>query len=215
MSIRRIKGEHNLGAITAFAEINKHLYGVSAMHVLAGNDNSIDKTEHIEVFEDLVLEWLPGGITAGGYFWRKYDSIPDNYGTFDAGIFTLAPGFYKYVAKSARFLRINPFLLNGNFSKLNGLKVIAYSGMYEKPISGIVDTVFGMSAPGNPYDLVIVSKDGSLITAKGDSGLLWRDSNGGAVGMHISGVANESDVSFSSFITRTLSPFKINSLFII
>jgi len=213
MAIRRIKVEHNLGAITAFVAINRFLFGLAAMHVLTGDDNSIDKSEHIDVYEEIEMKWLSGGLTNNGYFSRGNNLPPNDYGTFDAGIFTLSDSFGRFVGPRIRVLKINPFILRGQFAKLKGMLVYSYSGMYEKPISGVIDQVFVMSSVGNRYDFSIVSTDNEVMVAKGDSGLLWYDSNNAAVGMHISGIADESSVSFSTFIHRIVDFYKIQSLY--
>lgn len=85
--------------------------------------------------------------------------------------------------------------------------------MYKKVIAGTIAEVFGVSGVGNRYDLIIDSDDNEIITRTGDSGILWYDFRGDAVGMHTNGNAEEATTSYSTLINRIVNIFRIDKLY--
>lgn len=213
MAIRRILVEDKVGAITAFAAINGSLYGLTAGHVLTGNDNHIDRNEEVSVFEDIAFNWLPAGISDSIQFTRGLNSPPDNFGTLDAGVFSLIREFKDSISGKLKILNIHPQIRNGNFQSLLGMRVFSYSVMYKKAIAATISEIFSTSGIGNRYDLIIDSDDNEIITTYGDSGILWYDVKGFAVGMHTNGNADESNTSYSTLIHRILNIFHIQQLY--
>lgn len=216
MAIRRILVEDKVGAITAFAVIGNQLYGLTAGHVLTGNNNHLDKNETVSVFDDVAGEWLGVGQSNAFQFTRgDENSIPGNFGTLDAGIFSLSPGFRNHISPALKLRQVHPAIMNGNFESLRGMRVFSYSVMYERMIAATIADVFSHSDPGNRYDLIIDSDDNEIITTGGDSGILWYDVKGFAVGMHTNGNAEESTASYTTLINRVNVAFQIQQLYVL
>lgn len=63
--------------------------------------------------------------------------------------------------------------------------------------------------------MIIDSDDNEIITTQGDSGLLWYDVHGYAIGMHTNGNAVESNTSYSTIINRIINIFQIQQLYVL
>lgn len=214
MAIRRVLAEEKIGAITAFARVNNSTFGLTAGHVLTGDDNHLDRNEQVFVYDDSAGEWLFAGVSYAMQFARPDSSVPNNFGTLDSGLFTVINSFGNRISRSLRPVAVHPVIVNGNFRSLIGIRVFSYSVMYKKPISGTIAEIFSHSNVGNPYDLIIDSDDNEIITTQGDSGILWYDVHGFAIGMHTNGNAEGSNTSYSTLINRIINIFQIQQLFV-
>lgn len=215
MAVRRILVQTKIGAITAFAQINNLLYGVTAGHVLTGVDNHIDRNEMVAVFDDDIIKWIDAGQPVAIHYTVGADLIPDNFGTLDAGIFSLMADFKDHITARLKKIPIHPFIINRDFKSLVGLRVYSFSVMYNRVIAGTVAEIFSESSPGNHYDLIIDSDDNEIITTHGDSGILWYDVKGFAIGLHTNGNADESTASYSTLINRVMNIFQIQELYLL
>lgn len=215
MAIRRILVEDKIGALTFFATINHALFGLTAGHVLTGDDNHVDRDEGVFMFEDINGNWLSAGQSVSSQFSRDGRFIPDDFGTLDVGLFSLINEFKVYIADKLKKLLVHPAIINKDFQSLLGLRVFSYSVMYKKTISATISEIFSHSDVGNPYDLIIDSDDNELITTQGDSGILWYDVHGFAVGMHTNGNAVESNTSYATLINRVINVFQIEGIYVL
>ena len=165
------------------------------------------------MFEDVVGQWLPGGVSNLMDFTRGDGRAPNNFGTLDSGIFSLVDEFRNYISNRLVALRIHPAITRRDFNALHGMRVFSYSVMYKRPIAGTIAAIFGQSNVGNRYDLIIDSDDNDIITTKGDSGILWYDINGRLIGMHTNGNFEESTASYSTLIHRITNLYNIQMLY--
>ena len=127
----------------------------------------------------------------------------------------LTQEFSAYLEGRLRILEVHPAIIEGNFQTLLGMRVFSYSVMYKKVISGTIAEIFSRSGIGTLYDLIIDSDDNEIITTYGDSGILWYDFKGYAIGMHTNGNADESTTSYSTMISRIIDVFHIQNLYLL
>ncbi|MEL6944308.1 MAG: hypothetical protein AAFO82_16730, partial [Bacteroidota bacterium] len=137
MMFKRLLIEGKIGTLTAFVSNHKNdLYGLSAFHVLRGNDNSVDDEDIIQI-QNTTGRWIKFGKTKYGC----YDTGSGQYGSFgklDYAIFELHPAFKRRVISKIRELPISDLFQFDNIKKTIGTRVFAFSEENRDWISGTI-----------------------------------------------------------------------------
>lgn len=190
MRFRRIEVGGCVGAITGFVERNNIFYGLSAYHVLSGNDRQINPYEDIAYYYDSSNKnWKMFGHTYSGIFCQGNNES----GYLDYALIDIIPNIRDNIRVD--LIRNNVITYN---NILIGMPVKSYSVINEGDIFGIIS---GKNVKG--FDLSI-SLNGT--THRGDSGLLWKDNYGNAISMHLRGNrADYADISYGSLLSRILN----------
>lgn len=209
MRFNRLLVDDQIGALSAFATLGDNkLFGISANHVLSGSDGNLQTSDRVFARDLATGDWVDIGFGNIGYNFPGLQQPPWSYGVFDIGIFEIKVNRIPPINQ----LEINQSIQNGRYDELTGLHVFSYSVMDDRVISGIVSGVFMRSLSGTPFDLIIESDDGDYLTKKGDSGVLWTDVEGAAIGVHIYGFNNPSKFSYCVLIDRVCEQFAITGL---
>jgi hypothetical protein len=200
MKFNRLLIEGNIGTLTSFVSDQNDFYGLSAFHVLRGNDGNIDDEDIIKI-QNTTGRWINFGKTKYG----RYESGNGQYGNFgklDYAIFELHPTFKRRISNNIIELPISNLFQFTNLNRMIGSKVQAYSEENQKWISGIIKDIHHRINPQKLFDVIIQIENG-IRTFKGDSGMLWKDEFGHALFMHTNGgQRNEIGFSYCTIISR-------------
>lgn len=212
MEYQRISVDDLSGAITCFAIRGRgELLGMSAFHVLSGEDKQIDKvlyTDVVELQNNELGEWVSFGHTIEGEYFEG-NRMDGDFGLMDYALFHLEKPFIDRIDKFKKPLNISKFLFEKNPSFLKGVEVFGYSVMYKKNVTGFIDRTHFSGIKHN-YDIVI-KLSGMDVLSEGDSGMLWRDEKGEALAMHIGGNDKyRASNSYSTLMDRIVERSNIN-----
>lgn len=163
------------GTVTAFARIEDSLHAVSCAHCLRGRDGNPHTTEPIDFWDAGLARYVPGGenvfaVSAPGY------GRPGNFGFSDAGLVRLE---HRELLRRAR----DAPALTFRDAVRRGLKVAGQGP--RSTIIGEVDAVEAIIDRRRVDVVVFMPGEG---TVPGNSGMLWRTSDGAAVAIHALGV---------------------------
>ena len=209
----KIRNGSKEGSLTSFAvDIDRVLYGLSAAHILLGENNYIDPYDIIEREDIETKKWMEAGVLVKSIYSNGSKKISD-FGTIDAGIFELNNLFKKKISDKLKPLLFSKYL-EVNPNNMIGETLYAYSIMQNKKIKGKIKNIFYITAEPYPrkFDLEIESLDSKKLTIDGDSGIIWKDKKGKAVAMHIHGDTSKNRFSYSTFIDRITKNLNINLL---
>jgi hypothetical protein len=205
MRFQRLLVEDNIGTLTCFvSNSNNDFYGLSAFHVLRGNDNRVDDEDLIKILND-TGRWINFGKTKFG----QYDTGKGQYGNFgklDYAIFELNPSFKRRITNRLSPLMTSNLFNFNNIEHIIGTRVKAYSEENKTWIYGVIVDIHHKFNNLKLFD-VLIQIDPGASTYKGDSGMLWRDEFGDALFMHtnrnkIKGI----NYSYSTIISRITLP---------
>jgi len=213
MNFIRIMNGPSIGSLTSFAyDINEVLYGLSAAHVLLGENNDADPYDIIRIRNIESNRWINAGVLIKSVYSNGLNKASD-FGTVDAGIFQLNDSFKNKIKSKLKTLTFSKYL-EGNPNVMLGITLYSYSPMQEKKIRGKVVDIFYKTSDRYPrkFDLIIENLDNGILTRGGDSGIIWKDNRGKAVAMHIRGDKITNRFSYSTFIDRVTRNLNIRLL---
>jgi hypothetical protein len=176
------------GTLGCFGRNAQGLFGVSCAHCIGGPDNDTSTPNDIVVeypqAEDFLLLGKSGraaDIPGTGIFPR--------YGVLDSGLVSVSDTTVARYAAGRPELSIVSFSPTMSqdqiknallYSPLSGYG--AKSGIHSAIIAGVFVEVFGQF-----FDLMITGPSNEPLTERGDSGLVWLNPFGRAVGFHMQG----------------------------
>jgi hypothetical protein len=213
MNFVRIRNETSIGSIAAFAlDVDGRLYGLSAAHVLLGENKDADPYDVIKIRNTETNRWINAGVLVKSVYSNGLDMFSD-FGAIDAGIFELNREFKNKIKNELKPLKHSKYL-QGNPKALEGKTLYSYSPMQDKKIRATVEKLFYKTSNKFPrkFDLVLENVDSGELTKKGDSGIVWKDASGRAVAMHIRGDKHTNRFSYGTFINRVTKSLDIRLL---
>jgi hypothetical protein len=162
------------GTLCAFARSQSDVcYGLTCAHVIEGADNNAYSQSPIAIWSPALQRALFVGQSAmalagGGA------GVPGAFGFSDAALFTLAePTLRDRALKGSQIPFGAPKFGERVFgSATSGAKTGTVVGIEKRVGTELADVIVKVDQPG---------------TFKGDSGMLWRNANGHAVGIHAKG----------------------------
>ncbi|PHR94010.1 MAG: hypothetical protein COA80_12915 [Leeuwenhoekiella sp.] len=205
MRFQRLLIEGKLGTLTCFVSNSRNdFFGLSAFHVLRGNDNRVDDEEIIKILNH-TGRWVNFGKTKYG----EYNTGQGQYGNFgklDYGIFELHPSFKRRISNRLTPLMTSSLFQFDNLEHILGTRVQAYSEENQNWIYGEIVDIHHKFNSTKLFD-VLIRMDLGTRTYEGDSGMLWRDEYGDALFMH----TNRHNVSgfhysYGTIISRIITP---------
>ncbi len=211
MRFQRLLVEGKIGTLTCFVSNSRNdFFGLSAFHVLRGNDNRVDDEDIIKILNH-TGRWVNFGKTKYG----QYNSGQGQYGNFgklDYGIFELHPGFKRRISNRLSPLMTSNLFQFNNLKQIIGTRVKAYSEVNQNWIYGEIVDIHHKFNNRKLFD-VLIKMDAGTRTFDGDSGMLWKDEFGDALFMHTNRHnINEFHYSYSTIISRITTPNNLSLL---
>lgn len=208
-----------VGTVGCFARVDGQYFALTCAHCITGRDGDFNTPDLITI--DFPSPGMPLslGMSAGGLQFQGIGIFPD-YGDFDGGIVSVcSPAMTAYVRSRPPLEPFRPSL--AQFSEDGLRQLLEYSPVQgwgagtDNVLRGQVHGVFATIA-GYRYDLVIGSIQGSGLTSKGDSGMVWLNSSGEALGIHMAGdgagPGGTSQFGFAQFAFRLSDRFRARLL---
>lgn len=159
--------------LTAFAKSPYDFFGMTCAHALGGFDKDPYTQSPVSIWSPLMNKYISVGnsalVLAGGG-----TGIPGSYGFADIALFTLIEENIRTRAQKGNILSTN--LVNIGETVFGS----ATSGVKTGEVIGIE-----MSFGSQLIDILVKVKGNG--TFRGDSGMLWKNSNGEAVAIHAKG----------------------------
>lgn len=210
---RHLRCDSRRGAAGLYASRNDQYFAVSCSHVLKGENSIIAGEGHVDYYES-GWQYLGQAITAHedlGY------GISSDWGAFDGGLATVdSPQLLSTITSLPESYvfdhqqdpdTLETLLLNAPVYAVrgNGKRIDAQ-------ILGILINNTGRDLVR--LDLLIRHYQGRGLTRQGDSGIIWRLSDGTPLAMHFGGYSQNSQgvstISAAFFIARLKSRFNVN-----
>lgn len=164
------------GTMTAFARTKFEVYGLTCAHAIEGQDNNAYSPSPVAIWSPSLKKAIPVGHSAialagGGA------GVPGAFGFSDAALFTLADsGLRKRALAGTQIPVATPKFGEPVFGMAtSGAKVGRVVGVEQHVGLELADLVVKVEHPG---------------TFRGDSGMLWRNARGQAIGIHAKGDGN-------------------------
>jgi hypothetical protein len=203
MDYNRLLVGSNIGALTCFIgkSCNK-IYGLSAFHVLSGENRIIDIDQDIVKIKDNSSgDWIEFGRTVEGRFSAGLGNR-QNFGILDYAIFQIANPFIPRIQNQLKDLSLSRLLEYPDINGIKGKNVYGFSVTNENYVKGRIAEIFYENKSGQKFDAVIELAP-NFSTNTGDSGMLWKDEAGEALFMHIRGNdLTNARFSFSTNVSR-------------
>lgn len=209
-----LDADSKLGTLTGFGISNGDIYGISCAHVIWGSDRLIEPPDKIKMWHSQREEWIHIGAARSIIYERGKGYLP-HFGFLDAGLFNIELNTLKKYAFSKTEQPYYDFSNVENIPALLQGKKIFGKGAISGETEGIISGVFmqDILGTGIKADLLIESFDGASLTQPGDSGMLWVDEEGKALGVHIMGENRgpnvPSRISLATFVHRIIDHFGI------
>lgn len=202
------------GTLGCFGRDAQAVFGVSCAHCIGGPDNDPFKPN------DIVVEYPDAGnFTLLGQSDNAVDfpgtGISPDYGAIDSGLIRVSDSTIESYATGQPglpVLRFQPTMTQDQIA--NSLRFTpvtgwgAKSGLHNAIVAGVFCQVFDQF-----FDLMITDPSNGPLTERGDSGLVWLDPFGRAVGFHMQGDVNPtggpSTRAFGVFAFRIADQFGI------
>ncbi|MDM0059016.1 hypothetical protein [Variovorax fucosicus] len=180
------------GTMTAFARTQFEIYGLTCAHAVEGLDNNAYSPSPVAIWSPTHKKAIPVGQSAialagGGA------GVPGAFGFSDAALFTLADSSLRKRALAGTQIPVAaPKFGEPVFgTATSGAKVGKVVGIEQRVGIELADLVVQVTHPG---------------TFRGDSGMLWRNAKGQAIGIHAKGDGNGPGV--GSGLTAAMSAFR-------
>jgi hypothetical protein len=176
------------GTLGCFGRNSAGWFGVTCAHCIGGPDNDPSTPNDIVVEYPQVGNFTLLGTSAGAVDIPGTGIYPD-YGAIDSGSVALRDASIQNYATAQpilselRFdatLPSDEIANNLSFTPVSGTG--AKSGYHDAIVAGVFCHVFGEF-----FDLMITTATNGPLTERGDSGLVWLDPFGRAVGFHMQG----------------------------
>lgn len=161
------------GTMTSFARTKTEIYGLTCAHAIEGTDNNPYSQSPVAVWSPALKKFIMVGSSAmalagGGA------GVPGAFGFSDAALFTIVdPNLRKRAIQGTQIpVAAAKFGERVYGSATSGAKTGTVVGIEKQVGNELADLVIDVDFPG---------------TLRGDSGMLWRNANGHAIGIHAKG----------------------------
>lgn len=171
------------GTLTCFARSPFGVYGLSCAHCLRGADGNPATPTPVAMYSPDVGRYLRAGDSLLAVY-AAGPGLPGNFGYLDCGLFTLRDPSLMARANSAM-----PLAVVDDIRKLMNTRLVARSAL---DVQGFADRRRDAQVIGVNLDALDERCDVVLLasmpgTFQGDSGMLWRTSDGRAAAIHARG----------------------------
>lgn len=170
----RIRVGMESGALTGWLMNRENrVYGLSAYHVLAGKDMTINiDLDRVECWNNSARDWQVIGRTINGLFSDRPPAMRIDYAYFEVT---------REVNQYLLDLLVPVETLDVTYPVRRNTTLIGYSVMNRMAVRGRV-----LDLNQNGFDFIIQLESGSILD-EGDSGMLWKTDDGQALAMHLAG----------------------------
>jgi len=208
MKFKRLLVENKRCTLTGFVSNSElDLFGLSTFHSLKGNDREVKDLDIVEIFNHDTNRWLKFGRTINGIY-KSGSGQYGNFGKLDFAIFELKESFERRIPDRLNRLNLSNLFQFNDLSQIIGYRVKAYSEESRIWIYGYIDEMHFKDVRSRRLYDIKIKLDPGFMTFPGDSGMLWLDDFGDALGMHTDGKAysNGDAFSFATILSRILEP---------
>ncbi|MBF0496687.1 MAG: hypothetical protein HQK58_08950 [Deltaproteobacteria bacterium] len=204
----------NQGGIAGiYASKDGEHYVVSCSHVITGDDSVLSQDDDVYYYD---LDWQRLGPAISAYEDRGAGTASE-WGAFDAGLARIDDDKLRHSVMSLPLGNVFDHQQDVEFLKENILSKPVYAirgngNRIEAQVFAILtnDTARDVER----YDLLIRHPDGDGLTRPGDSGIVWRLSDGMPLGIHFGGCKQDSlgvsTIAAAFFVNRVALRFTAN-----
>lgn len=202
---QHIRCGSKMGGVGIYATRENEHFAVSCSHVITGDDSILTSGDYVEYFNSV---WHRLGPAVLAYEDRGLGANYD-WGAFDAGLARIDDPQFRMFVMALPQIKVFDHQLDADDLKASILNKPVYAirgngSRLDAKVFAILTSDTGRDLPR--HDLLIRHPDGKGLTRNGDSGIVWRLSNGMPLGVHFGGYNQNSQqvstISAGFFVNR-------------